>query len=194
MSAMAERIARAREAQKRWAARPVRERLRHLRRFRALIAREGIALAAAAGSARGRPVAEKLTTEVIPLAAAVQFLEENAVRLLRTRPLGRGGRPVWLSGVATEIRREAFGIVLVVGPANYPLFLPGVQTIQALAAGNAVLLKPGRDGTAAASACAELLSGSRRCAGPAPGPAGAAGRSTRGARGRSGFGGFHRLN
>lgn len=35
--------------------------------------------------------------------------------------------------------------------------LPGIQTIQALTAGNAVLLKPGRDGTVAANALANLL-------------------------------------
>ena len=50
---------------------------------------------------------------------------------------------MWLRGVSVEIRREPFGIVLVVGASNYPLFLPGVQALQALVAGNAVLIKPG---------------------------------------------------
>jgi aldehyde dehydrogenase (NAD+) len=40
------------------------------------------------------------------------------------------------------VQRLAFGVVLVIGPGNYPLFLPAVQTLQALVAGNAVLLKP----------------------------------------------------
>jgi acyl-CoA reductase-like NAD-dependent aldehyde dehydrogenase len=48
-------------------------------------------------------------------------------------------------------------VVLIVGPANYPIFLPGVQMLQALVAGNAVLLKPGRDGRDAARHMAGIL-------------------------------------
>jgi aldehyde dehydrogenase (NAD+) len=47
--------------------------------------------------------------------------------------------------------------VLVIGPGNYPLFLPGVQTVQALVAGNAVLLKPGSGGAAAAAGLVDCL-------------------------------------
>ncbi len=50
-----------------------------------------------------------------------------------------------------------FGTVLVIGPANYPLFLPGVQTLQALAAGNAVIWKPGIGGRAVAQVFATAL-------------------------------------
>ena len=32
--------------------------------------------------------------------------------------------------------------ILIVGPANYPLFIPAVQMLHALAAGNAVVIKP----------------------------------------------------
>jgi acyl-CoA reductase-like NAD-dependent aldehyde dehydrogenase len=58
--------------------------------------------------------------------------------------------------VTVEVRREPLGLVLVIAPSNYPLFLPGVQTLQALAAGNAVLWKPGRGGAAAAEAFAAV--------------------------------------
>jgi acyl-CoA reductase-like NAD-dependent aldehyde dehydrogenase len=50
-------------------------------------------------------------------------------------------------------------VVLIIGPANYPLFLPGVQVLQALAAGNAVLWKPAPGGMAAAEALREILVG-----------------------------------
>jgi len=56
-----------------------------------------------------------------------------------------------------EVRREPHGVVLIIGPSNYPLFLPGVQTVQALTAGNAVLLKPGARGGPIARRFAELL-------------------------------------
>jgi aldehyde dehydrogenase (NAD+) len=56
-----------------------------------------------------------------------------------------------------EIIREPIGHILVIGPSNFPLFLPGVQTLQALAAGNAVTWKPGRGGTRVAELFAEHM-------------------------------------
>jgi len=102
-------------------------------------------------------MSESLTAEVIPLADACKFLESRAKTILAPRKLGRSGRPIWLNAVASEIRREALGVVLVIAPGNYPLFIPGVQVLQALTAGNAVLLKPGALGTPAARALAGLL-------------------------------------
>jgi aldehyde dehydrogenase (NAD+) len=93
---------------------------------------------------------------VVPLAAACRFLEREAASILASRRLGAEDRPVWLAGVEAEVRREPLGLVLVIAPANYPLFLPGVQTVQALAAGNAVFWKPGRGGLPAATAFACL--------------------------------------
>jgi acyl-CoA reductase-like NAD-dependent aldehyde dehydrogenase len=97
-----------------------------------------------------RTVADTLGSEIVPLLAACRFVEREAGRILRTRRLGRRGRPIWLTGVQTEVERAALGVVLVVGAGNYPLLLAGVQTIQALTAGNAVLWKPA-SGTAAAA-------------------------------------------
>jgi acyl-CoA reductase-like NAD-dependent aldehyde dehydrogenase len=45
----------------------------------------------------------------------------------------------------------------VIGPGNYPLLLPGVQIVQALVAGNAVVLKPGGGGMAAARCLHRLI-------------------------------------
>jgi acyl-CoA reductase-like NAD-dependent aldehyde dehydrogenase len=122
-----------------------------------LLAENSERLAFASANPRQRPIAETLTAEVIPLADACKFLERQAARLLAPRKLGRTGRPIWLNGVHTEIRREPLGVVLIIAPSNYPLFLPGVQVLQALTAGNAVLLKPGTNGTPAAVALAELV-------------------------------------
>lgn len=90
----------------------------------------------------GRSPAESLSAEILPLAEACRFLEREAVALLAPRRLGTRGRPVWLFGITAEVRREPFGTILIVGPSNYPLLLPGVQALQALTAGNAVLVKP----------------------------------------------------
>jgi len=146
-----------RRAQATWAMASVRTRLQVIRRFRHLLAEQAESVAISAVGSGQRPIAEILTSEIVPLAAAGQFLECAAGRVLAPRRVGRRGRPLWLGGVSSVIHREPFGLVLVIAPSNYPIFLPGVQVLQALAAGNAVLLKPGPGGTAATHELARLL-------------------------------------
>lgn len=147
----------ARSAQPNWQRTPLRERLKRIRVLRALIAEHSAELAEASASARHRPLSEALVAEVVPLAEACRFLEKNARRLLAPQQFGSRGRPLWLGGVTAEIQREPWGVVLIIGPGNYPLLLPGVQIIQALAAGNAVVLKPGVGGLAAAQSLRRLI-------------------------------------
>jgi acyl-CoA reductase-like NAD-dependent aldehyde dehydrogenase len=131
-----------RAVQARWALTPIRERLRVVRELRHLIAENANALAVAAGAVSGRPLAEKLVSEVLPLADACRWLERNAGRVLFPRRCGKRGRPFWLQGVSFEVQRQPLGVVLVIAPGNYPLFLPAVHSLHALIAGNAALLKP----------------------------------------------------
>ena len=132
----------ARAAQSRWSVTPMRERLHVVRALRHLIAENADRLASVAASVSDRPVAEKLVSEVLPLADACRWLEKSAGRVLATRRCGSRGRPFWMQGVTFEVQRQPFGLVLVIGPGNYPLFLPAVHALHALVAGNAVLLKP----------------------------------------------------
>jgi acyl-CoA reductase-like NAD-dependent aldehyde dehydrogenase len=150
-------LRRARLAQVAWGQTSIHARLQVVRRLRFLIAAQADILVAAIGDRHGRTPADTLATEVIPLADACRFLERDAARLLRPRRLGRRGRPLWLAGVAAEIRHEPLGVVMILAPGNYPLFLPGVQLLQALVAGNAVLLKPAPGCTAPLAALSELL-------------------------------------
>ncbi len=147
----------ARSAQARWARSSVAHRVDLLRELRRQISVHGCRLAETSASGRARPMLESLTAEVLPLAEACRFLEREAGKILAARRLGIRGRPLWLAGVRSKIHRDPVGVVLIVGPGNYPLFLPGVQLIQALIAGNAVLLKPGTGGAAAACALVELI-------------------------------------
>jgi acyl-CoA reductase-like NAD-dependent aldehyde dehydrogenase len=48
----------------------------------------------------------------------------------------------------TEVRREPFGVVLVIGPFNYPFHLCLIPVVGALAAGNTVVLKPSENTSA----------------------------------------------
>ncbi len=148
-------VAPTRQAQQTWATQPVRQRLALVRRLRHLIAERAEALAETLPYTVNRSRADTLVGEVLPLADACRFLERSASKLLAPKRLRR--RPLWMGGVVAEVQRQPFGVVLIIAPSNYPLLLPGVQLIQALVAGNAVLLKPGAGGLAAASLLVELL-------------------------------------
>ncbi len=139
-----------------WANTPMTDRLRTLRRMRHLLAERHAALTDTIPGDLARTRADSLAAEVLPLLAACQFLEREAERILARRRLGRSGRPFWLAGIHASVERAPLGTILIIAPANYPLFLPGVQALQALAAGNAVVWKPGRNGQAVAQLFAAI--------------------------------------
>ncbi len=147
----------ARQAQDSWSTTRLKDRLRMVRSFRhQLVQRADQMVASVTYPPRNGP-AETLAGELIPLADACKFLEKEAKRILAPRRLSRRSRPLWLGGVSVELRRDPFGILLIVGASNYPLLLPGVQTLQALVAGNAVFIKPGTGSTAAAQALVDTF-------------------------------------
>jgi len=134
------------ESQRRWAAKPLQERLRVVRAARHLLAERAGELADAISPLLARTRTDTLLAEVLPLLDACKFLERDAAKILKTRWLGLRGRPLWLTGVWGEAHREPVGHVLVIGPSNFPLLLAGTQVMQALTAGNCVTWKPGSGG------------------------------------------------
>lgn len=140
-----------------WAELSVKERARRVGRLRHLLASDPQRFIDAIDLPFRRSAVETIASEIIPLADASRFLERNAARILRPRKLGFRGRPMWLWGTRAEIHRQPLGRVLIIGPGNYPLMLAGIQTIQALVAGNEVLLKPAPGTGAVAIVFAEAL-------------------------------------
>lgn len=136
----------ARTSQAAWAAVPLPSRLKILKKLRLLIAADPRSLAATVGRDN---LAETLAAEVLPLLDACRFLETEAARILKEKTVGSRGRPMWLWGNSVVLRPEPLGVVLIIGPSNYPLMLPGIQLLQAIAAGNAVLVKPAANGSQA---------------------------------------------
>ncbi len=147
----------AQTARRKWAEGPVTERLRLLHAVEGTLASAHAALVDALPATLARTRADSYASELLPLLAACRFLVRSAADVLRPRRLGRKGLPFWLGGLRTVVHRVPLGTVLVIGPANYPLFLPGVQTLQALAAGNAVVWKPGKGGRPVAEIFAAAL-------------------------------------
>jgi aldehyde dehydrogenase (NAD+) len=85
---------------------------------------------------------ETIAAELIPLCDGLRWLERHGARCLAPKQYGWRGRPVWLWGVHSEVRRDPLGTVLILAAWNYPILLPGVQLAQSLVAGNRVCLKP----------------------------------------------------
>lgn len=159
-------IASVRTAQSVWAGVAMGQRIRIMRRMRIELARRANDFPAAMPIALHRSQADTLVAEVLPLLDACRFLEKNAEAILAPRMLNDDDGAGWLGKVTAEVHREPVGVVLIIAPANYPLFLAGVQCLQALMAGNAVLWKPAPGTSAVAEVFAECWA---RVAGSASG-------------------------
>jgi acyl-CoA reductase-like NAD-dependent aldehyde dehydrogenase len=85
---------------------------------------------------------EVMVSELLPLVEAFRFLEKKAGRILAPRSAGPWTGPLWMGRVSSRVLRDPLGVVGVISPSNYPLYLGGVQVVQAVVAGNAVLWKP----------------------------------------------------
>lgn len=139
VEAVAAMYVRARAAQRGWNSLPLRERVRKLRRLRHIIADRVDEIARRIAASTGKPVMEALTTELLLVLSALQFVEKRGPRVLRRR---RVPTPVFLFGKRSYVECGPKGVVLVISPWNFPFQLALVPTIYAVAAGNAVIVKP----------------------------------------------------
>jgi acyl-CoA reductase-like NAD-dependent aldehyde dehydrogenase len=133
-------VIRARAAQEAWAAIGIRKRIAILREFQRRVLEKKSEIAEAITREAGKPVAEALTTEVLVVLDAARFLIENAYRMLRNETVPHGNFATKLK--KGRLLREPYGIVGMISPWNYPFSIPATETMAALVAGNAVLLKP----------------------------------------------------
>jgi acyl-CoA reductase-like NAD-dependent aldehyde dehydrogenase len=133
-------VARAKVAQAAWAEIGLRRRIAVLREFqRRLYARKS-EIAAAITREAGKPVVEALVTEVLVVLDAARFLIDNAWGLLRDEPVPHGNLVTKLK--SGFLVREPHGVIGIISPWNYPFSIPATETLAALVAGNAVILKP----------------------------------------------------
>ena len=133
-------VARARAAQPDWNAWGVRNRIRVLRRFQQILLARKISVAHRITQEAGKPAVEALTTEVLVVLDAARFLIDNGFALLREERLPHGNAA--LKTKSGRILHEPYGVVGIISPWNYPFSIPATETMAALLAGNAVVLKP----------------------------------------------------
>jgi acyl-CoA reductase-like NAD-dependent aldehyde dehydrogenase len=133
-------VMRAKAAQPGWAALGARARLRIVRRFQELLLAEKQVLADLISREAGKPVAEAMTTEVLVVLDTARFLLEHAYRALRPERIPHGN--LILKTKRGRLVREPYGVIGIIAPWNYPFSTPASETLAALVAGNAVVLKP----------------------------------------------------
>jgi succinylglutamic semialdehyde dehydrogenase len=132
ISAARSAVAAAREAQPRWAALPMPDRLEALQRLKQRFLVRAPEIARAISRAVGKPTWEA-AQEAAALPAKIDLtLSEGLARVAPHR----------LAGIDAEWRYRPHGVLVVLGPFNFPAHLPNGHLIPALALGNTVVFKP----------------------------------------------------
>ena len=128
-----------------------REQLKQLRRL--LVEREG-ALLEALHADLGKPPKEAYVSEIGPVLLEI----DRGVRNVRrwTRPIRRRA-PLGLHPARCFQVPQPLGVVLIIGPWNYPLQLMLIPLVSAMAAGNCAWLKPSELAPHVASVLTRLL-------------------------------------
>jgi acyl-CoA reductase-like NAD-dependent aldehyde dehydrogenase len=133
-------VERARAAQAAWSELGLRRRIEVLREFQRKLYAKKSEIAAAITREVGKPLVEALVTEVLVVLDAARFLIDNAWGLLRDEPVPHGNLVTKLK--SGWLVREPHGVIGIISPWNYPFSIPATETLAALVAGNAVVLKP----------------------------------------------------
>src|ERR1700730_14668230 len=133
-------VARAHAAQPAWEEMGVRKRIAILREFQVLLHQKKSQVAQLVTREAGKPYVEALLTEVLVVLDSARFLIGSAYRLLRHEPVPHGNL-----AMKTKFGRlvsEPYGVIGIISPWNYPFSIPATESLAALVAGNAVVLKP----------------------------------------------------
>jgi aldehyde dehydrogenase (NAD+) len=134
---------------------PVEWRTGQLGRLRDMLTTDGPELAAALHADLGKSSTESFRTEIDFVVREIDHTLEHLEEWLRPEP---APVPAHLGADATGwTRYDALGVVLVIAPWNYPAQLLLAPMLGALAAGNAVVVKPSELAPATSAALARLL-------------------------------------
>ena len=126
---------RARTAQPKWAAVPLRRKLDAIARFRGLVVAESEALAQVLTSEVGKPIAQA-RNELKGVLPRIDFFLAETAKTLKARNVSDDG------GMRERISHEPLGVVANISAWNYPWFVGSNVFLPALLAGNTVLYKP----------------------------------------------------
>jgi succinate-semialdehyde dehydrogenase/glutarate-semialdehyde dehydrogenase len=129
----------AREAQADWYGSGLTHRSRIIRAVAPLIADRAKVLTDIISATTGKPRVDALGTELLPAALLCRYYPRLAKRTLRLKRIK--GSSVLFFNKRSLLVREPYGVIGIISPWNYPLGIPMHELVQALLAGNTVVLK-----------------------------------------------------
>ena len=129
-------------------------RLDQLAAVRDALVRGEVELTRALRADLGKPVVETTLFEIGVVVSEIDDVRRNLARWVRADAV-RAGAAGWPGRAAVE--RCPVGVVLVVAPWNYPIYLCVLPAVSALAAGNCVVVKPSERAPASGAVLARLL-------------------------------------
>lgn len=133
-----------RKAQVEWAAIPKRKRVALLQNLLSLMAERSEELCALVAKETGKPLVEAMNTDVMASLTTIDY----CIGWLKRHPdemeihLGGFHTMMRYMGRRSYVRYRPLGVVGVIAPFNFPLAIPFSQTVMAVTAGNAVIVKP----------------------------------------------------
>ncbi len=148
-------VAEASLVQEGWGATRPADRARVLGRLRRAVLGRAAEIAETVRAETGKPLLEAYSSELYPALDALQWLERRSARVL-ARERVRLWQPHLLHKRGW-LRYEPVGVVAAITPWNFPFAIPLSQVAYALAAGNAVVLKPSELAPLSASLIVDLL-------------------------------------
>jgi acyl-CoA reductase-like NAD-dependent aldehyde dehydrogenase len=133
-----EAVAASRLAQLEWSGRPLRDRAAILLAFKQSLLDRAEEIGDLIVRENGKTKNEALFMEVLPVADLTHYFARNAQKLLKDEKVPLHMFPHKKS----YLRFYPRGVVGIISPWNYPFSIPAGDTIMAILAGNAVVLKP----------------------------------------------------
>ncbi|MBA3358164.1 MAG: aldehyde dehydrogenase family protein [Thermoleophilaceae bacterium] len=127
------------EVQPFWAALPLAERARYMRRAAQVVIDSLDELSELLTREQGKPRNESYVMELLPTIDALHWIAHQGPRILSDE---RVPLPIFLKQKQAKFAYEPLGVVGVIAPWNYPWSIPFGEVAIALMAGNGVVLKP----------------------------------------------------
>lgn len=133
---------------------PLEWRLEQLARIETMLTEGESAIAEALATDLGRPATDTFLGDIAPTVAEAKHARKHLRRWNRPR---RAGLPLSQIPGRAWYDYEPLGVVLVIGPWNYPVYLTIAPLVAAIAAGNCAVVKPSEHAPATAAVIADLV-------------------------------------
>lgn len=133
---------------------PLEWRVETLQRLRDLLVEHEADLTAALAEDLGKPPFEAWGTDIAIVLADIDFTLAHLPDWVRPEKVPT---PLLFQPGSSQVIRQPLGVACVIAPWNYPVQLTGCPVVAAIAAGNAVVIKPSEIAPATATALGRLF-------------------------------------